>query len=214
MGTDFEARHGHEKPVVTAAPSCDGRPGEEGQAEEAGFEDRLIRANINPETRLATDYLNHFNEVVMVLEMLPDMPDCLDEAEAWQPCDYCAHFRESSFAERTLAIAAYDRVPARVRALFEDSIRALDAAILSARASARDAIGKGMEAEVLRAILTDPLAEIRERQALAGQIITGFLPASRPETGAACDGETAAGLLNQADVDALFDDRAGSRIRP
>ena len=32
---------------------------------------------INSQTLLATDYLNHFNEVVMLLEMIPDMPDMM-----------------------------------------------------------------------------------------------------------------------------------------
>ena len=35
---------------------------------------RLRAANINPRTGLATDYLNHFNEAIMLLEMIPDMP--------------------------------------------------------------------------------------------------------------------------------------------
>ncbi|MDP3655070.1 MAG: hypothetical protein Q8R67_25705, partial [Rhodoferax sp.] len=33
----------------------------------------LRAANINPRTGLATDYLNHFNEAIMLLEMVPDM---------------------------------------------------------------------------------------------------------------------------------------------
>ena len=40
--------------------------------------DRLEGSNINPNTFLATDYLNHFNELVMFLEMIPDMPDMLE----------------------------------------------------------------------------------------------------------------------------------------
>ncbi|MEO8318885.1 MAG: hypothetical protein ABI561_11235, partial [Bradyrhizobium sp.] len=37
---------------------------------------QLKAANINPRTGLATDYLNHFNEAIMLLEMVPDMPEC------------------------------------------------------------------------------------------------------------------------------------------
>ena len=41
------------------------------------FRDRaeLQAANINPRTGLATDYLNHFNEAVMLLEMIPAYPE-------------------------------------------------------------------------------------------------------------------------------------------
>jgi len=38
---------------------------------------------INSQTLLATDYLNHFNEVVMLLEMIPDMPDMMDMVQEW-----------------------------------------------------------------------------------------------------------------------------------
>ncbi len=40
---------------------------------------QLRAANINPRTGLATDYLNHFNEAVMLLEMVPDMPECAED---------------------------------------------------------------------------------------------------------------------------------------
>ena len=46
---------------------------------------RLAAANINPVTGLASDYLNHFNEAIMLLEMLAAMPDCVDDFLAWQP---------------------------------------------------------------------------------------------------------------------------------
>ena len=34
----------------------------------------LSDANIHPETGLATDYLNRFNEAVMLLDMLGELP--------------------------------------------------------------------------------------------------------------------------------------------
>src|SRR3546814_1723486 len=42
----------------------------------------LVRGkNINQNTLLATDYLNHFNEIIMLLEMLPSMPECYRSEE-------------------------------------------------------------------------------------------------------------------------------------
>src|SRR5262249_13363385 len=46
----------------------------------------LRAANINPRTGLATDYLNHFNEAVMLLEMVPDMPECAEDFLHWHRC--------------------------------------------------------------------------------------------------------------------------------
>src|SRR5713226_3249565 len=43
----------------------------------------LRAANINPRTGLATDYLNHFNEAIMLLEMVPDMPECAEDFLTW-----------------------------------------------------------------------------------------------------------------------------------
>src|SRR6476660_10435593 len=69
---------------------------------------QLRAANINPRTGLATDYLNHFNEAIMLLEMIPDMPECAEDFLGWRPLSYAEHFTASHFKARDLAIAAYD----------------------------------------------------------------------------------------------------------
>lgn len=94
----------------------------DGAAAFAQWSTRCEGTNINAQTLLATDYLNHFNEIVMLLEMVPDMPDMLDECRAWAPKSYQDHFRDSSFSDKDLAIAAYDHVPPRFREPFEDCI--------------------------------------------------------------------------------------------
>ncbi len=68
------------------------------------FRARLAGTNINAESLLATDYLNHFNEAVMMLDLVADMPEMLDDIKAWKPLSYVEHFRASQFAERDLAI--------------------------------------------------------------------------------------------------------------
>src|SRR5271168_1981072 len=78
--------------------------------------------NIDPLTLLATDYLNHFNEIVMILELIPDMPDCLEDAREWQPKTYQDHFRDSQFRDKELAIEAYLHVPRRYKEPFDDLI--------------------------------------------------------------------------------------------
>jgi hypothetical protein len=77
---------------------------------------------IDPATLLSTDYFNLFNEVIMLLGMLPDMPDMLDEVSAWQFKTYAQHFAESGLALAPLAIDAYPHAPATARAAFEDTI--------------------------------------------------------------------------------------------
>jgi hypothetical protein len=88
---------------------------------------RLVEGtNINEKTLLATDYLNHFNEIVMILDLVPDMPDMLDDAKSWQPVSYEEHFRNSTFKDKDLAIEAYKHVPDETRAVFEGVVGSID----------------------------------------------------------------------------------------
>jgi len=80
---------------------------------------QLRAANINPRTGLATDYLNHFNEAIMLLEMVPDLPECASDFLEWQPLSYAEHFTASNFKARDLAIEAYETADARIRAEFD-----------------------------------------------------------------------------------------------
>src|SRR5881394_3047874 len=79
----------------------------------------LRAANIDPRTGLATDYLNHFNEAIMLLEMIPDMPECAEDFLLWCPLSYAEHFTASNFRARDLAIEAYEKANPSVRAQFD-----------------------------------------------------------------------------------------------
>ncbi len=85
--------------------------------------------NINEKTLLATDYLNHFNEVIMLVGMVPSMPECLDDAKAWRPKSYQAHFEDSVFSDKALAIEAYEHAPPEYRAPFDAVIERLNVAV-------------------------------------------------------------------------------------
>src|SRR3954467_2817296 len=88
---------------------------------------QLRAATINPRTGLATDYLNHFNEAVMLLEMIPDMPVCAEDFLGWHPLTYRAQFMASNFKARELAIEAYDSADAIIRAEFDNITTAMTA---------------------------------------------------------------------------------------
>src|SRR5258705_629402 len=80
----------------------------------------LRAANINPRTGLATDYLNHFNEAIMMLEMIPDMPECAEDFLTWTPLSYAEHFWASNFKARDLAIEAYELADPKIRTQFDN----------------------------------------------------------------------------------------------
>ena len=99
----------------------------------------LRAANINPRTGLATDYLNHFNEAVMLLEMIPDMPECAEDFLAWQPLSYAEHFTASNFKARDLAIEAYNATDVRIRTEFDNITSAITAILIAVSAAMREA---------------------------------------------------------------------------
>lgn len=90
----------------------------------------LSAANINPVSFLATDYLNHFNEVVMLMEMVSAMPDMIEDVMAWEPRCYTDHFEQSVFADKDLAIDAYHAAPNAFRDGLEAVVTELDKKIV------------------------------------------------------------------------------------
>ncbi|MBK8175613.1 MAG: hypothetical protein IPK66_10230 [Rhodospirillales bacterium] len=77
--------------------------------------ERLVGTTIDLGSLLSTDYFNHFNEVIMLLGMLPDMPEMLEDVDAWEFATYCEHFDKSGLAFAPLAIEAYQLAPRRLR---------------------------------------------------------------------------------------------------
>ncbi|MFA7430805.1 MAG: hypothetical protein WCZ23_11665 [Rhodospirillaceae bacterium] len=115
----------------------------------AAWQARVAGANINAQTLLATDYLNHFNEIVMLLGMVPDMPDILGECKEWAPKSYQDHFRDSSFRDKELAVDAYDHVPQRFRQPFEETISHMNDLVAQSIDRLEDALAQD-DADLLR----------------------------------------------------------------
>ena len=99
----------------------------------------LHAANINPRTGLATDYLNHFNEAIMLLEMIPDLPDCAEDFLSWRPLSYREHFAASTFRARELAIAAYDAADPAIRGEFDGLTGAMTSILTAVGTAMREA---------------------------------------------------------------------------
>ena len=75
------------------------------------FQELAGEASLDDKTLLATDYLNHFNGGVLLLQMVPDMPEIMAEAKAWRLLSHTEHFAHSSFSAREIVIAAYNHLP-------------------------------------------------------------------------------------------------------
>ena len=130
---------------------------------------RLRAANINPRTGLATDYLNHFNEAIMLLEMIPDMPECAEDFLGWQPLSYREHFTASNFKGRDLAIEAYDSADAIIRTEFENLTSTMTSILTAVGAAMRE-----VRQDKTRATLAEQATGwVKPLVALAGGIING-----------------------------------------
>jgi hypothetical protein len=89
--------------------------------------------NINPSTGLSTDYLNHFTEALMVLEMVGTVPECLDDLRAWQAKTYSEHFVTSPFSNRDTIIAAYQSADPAVRMALDETSDVLNTMVWRTR---------------------------------------------------------------------------------
>jgi hypothetical protein len=97
------------------------------------YRTRVAGTTIDGGTLLSTDYFNSFNEVIMLLGMLPEMPDMIDDIKAWRFISYEEHFRASGLPFAGLAIEAYAHVPPTVRDRFERTVTAMHETVDEAR---------------------------------------------------------------------------------
>jgi hypothetical protein len=164
------------------------------------FRSHIPGTNINESTLLASDYLNHFHELVMLLEAIASEPEGFaDDLLAWRPLTYEEHFAESGFRDKNLAIAAYRRAPPRIRARFDEAVARLhgEAVTLVAEVAGKldgnpKALNKACEqaAQRLR-VLIDEANAIANGEALPDRT----------------DPDTIGDVGGQAAIDALFGTR-------
>jgi hypothetical protein len=147
------------------------------------------RLNINPVTGLSTDYLNHFTEVIMVLEMAGTMPECLDDLRGWRPKTYCEHFAASGFSNRDTVVLAYEAADPAVREALDRTSETLNDVILEARDVVLRHLATPEGEELTRCALT----WIRPLIARTAAVINGVrVGAADPQS-------------PQAAIDAMFD---------
>ena len=130
---------------------------------------RLAGANVNLATGFATDYLNHFNEAIMLLEMVANCPDCLADFNNWRRLSYREHFQISAFAGRDLAIAAYEAADPAARA----GLDRLAATMTNVIEQTRATMTTGLPPQAVGALAERAAAWLKVLVARAGAIIHG-----------------------------------------
>ena len=148
---------------------------------------RVAGTNICESSLLATDYLNHFNEVVMLIDMIPDLPECLDDVQEWRPKSYAQHFADSRLPEADLAIAAYEHSPEAFRLPLENTVDNLNRLVEASLERIASAIESGNQ----NALADEAARASRKMQRLvdaASVIING-----------------ATSTVDQSDIDNMFE---------
>jgi hypothetical protein len=131
---------------------------------------RLAAANINPKTKLATDYLNHFNEAIMLLDILPHTPECIVELVSWEPMSYEEHFAGSHFRDKELAIAAYEVADPVARARLDELADTMNALLVATC----EAFQRRTSLEAATSLASDTAARLKPMVARAGAVINGY----------------------------------------
>jgi hypothetical protein len=83
------------------------------------------RVSAGAEPQLSTDYLNHYGEALMLLEMVPADESILEDLRTWDFVDYRQHFEASPLRCAPSALLAYDRLASGRRKAFENLCRAM-----------------------------------------------------------------------------------------
>jgi hypothetical protein len=157
--------------------------------------DRLQGTNINPVTLLATDYLNHFNEVIMLIEMVPDMPDMIEDVLAWEPKSYSQHFADSGLKDKNLAIEAYGAAPEDLKAQFDALVACLNGNIFKTQQRLRNVAPEAPEEALAEHVRVSVDKFHRLVEMIISVVKGGTVKATPAEAEASCA---------QAEIDALF----------
>ena len=164
------------------------------------FRSHIPGTNINESTLLASDYLNHFHELVMLLEALSSEPQGFaEDLLSWRPLTYEEHFSQSGFRDKNLAIAAYRRAPSKVRARFDEAVARLHGEALTLVGG----VGAQLESgQSLVRSCREAASRLRSLIDEANAIANGEIVADQR------DGDEQSEASSQAAIDALFRTRS------
>lgn len=144
---------------------------------------------VNPTSGLANDYLNLFNEIVMLVEQLPAMPELFEDLLAWKPTTYQEYFSRSDLPGRHSALADYNQLNPRFRRRFEAVVEDLDRLAVGTVVSIRRHVRiKGdSDLQTLVAICEKGSAGLREKLEEATVIVNHGTFASAEDAQARAD---------------------------
>ena len=154
--------------------------------------------NVNSGTLLTTDYLNHFNEIIMLLELVPSAPtQFASEISEWQHESYEEHFEHSGFRDKELAIAGYRNAPEDTRHAFDSAVADLEQEMVLLLQQVQQKIAAS-DSDGLNSLCGEAVPHLQSLVQVIAGIVNGDL-------GTEAEKEEIAADDVQSAVDALFD---------
>ena len=141
----------------------------------------------------------------MLLDMVGDMPDCLEDIQDWQEKSYKQHFLESSFNAKDLAIEAYDHSPPEHKIPFENTVDSMNFLVLTTIEKTEKAI-TGENSQLLEHIISSYKPQMEEYIEQCSAIINGTKHIAQQEDidSYFMDKPASEGGLDQSSIDDLF----------
>jgi hypothetical protein len=83
---------------------------------------------VNPASGIANDFLNQYNEILLLVENLPVLlPEMIEELLAWKSKTYKDYFETSPLPHGDVAIKIYESLNPHFRQLFEAHVQSINA---------------------------------------------------------------------------------------
>ena len=108
----------------------------------------LTAININLSTGFGTNYLNHFVEILLLLEMLPSMPECIEDVVLWKPISYSDHVRQSGLPQSELVLEAFEHSDAKRRDMLGHVTKEVDLEVHRYIEQAQKAVAAGDKEQI------------------------------------------------------------------
>lgn len=166
------------------------------------YRSHLDGTNINVNSMLTTDYLNHFSGVLMLIEMLPDDPETfVEDVLEWSPLSYEQHFEVTGFRDKELAVKAYEHAPRDVRIAFDGVVDQLNNTLVDLLDNIKASMDKKQISEMAD-FCCQVTPEVRELISKAADIVNDGA-SNVIELASVRDQECVEDAQNE--IDALFD---------
>lgn len=139
---------------------------------------------VNPSSGIANDFLNQYNEVLLLVENLPVLlPEMVEELLAWKRKSYEEYFVASPLPGGDIAIKIYSKLDSAFKSKFETQIERINKVADKAVAviAERERASEELNAEDIEAFCGQISKKLREEIEKAAKLVNYGL-AMAPET--------------------------------